>query len=396
MRYASLSGRLDGLGSDKWAVHYEGMQRARAGESLVFLSIGEPDLPPPPAVLDAAVAGLMGGRTRYTPSRGEPVATAAVAGHLSRRAGREVTNDEILCVPGTQAGLYVAINTLAEHGDEVLVPDPYYATYEAVVASSGAGFVAVPTLPEDNFHLRPEALEAVVTDRSRVLLLNSPNNPTGAVLSAPEIEAIGEVCQRHDLWIVCDEVYADLTYDRPFASPFHHPVLRERTVTTASISKSHALPGLRSGWVAGPAEAIERITLVAETMLFGGHPFLADALAIALGEAHPEVAELKATFGERGRAVASAFVGSSACSTHVPEGGMFLMVDIRPTGLSGEQFAWRLLEECGVVVMPGESFGSRGAGHVRIALTATADVLHEACGTIRELAERLVADRESS
>jgi arginine:pyruvate transaminase len=201
------------------------------------------------------------------------------------------------------------------------------------------------------------------------------------------------VCERHDLWIVCDEVYADLVYGQPFVSPFDHPVLRERTITTASISKSHALPGLRVGWVAGPAEAMERVTLLTETMLFGGQPFLADALAEALDGEHPEVAALKGTFEARGHVVADTLAGSPACSTRVPEGGMFLMVDVRPTGLTGEQFAWRLLDEHHVVVMPGESFGSRGAGHVRIALTADAAVLRSACTILRGLAESLVAEQ---
>ena len=393
MRYASVTSRLNGLGSDKWAVHFTAIQRARTGEQLVFLSIGEPDLPPPPSVIEAAVAGLQRGRTRYAPSRGEPGAVAAVAAHLTRRSGRPVGEDEVICVPGTQSGLYATINSLVEQGDEVLVPDPYYATYEAVVASSGATFVPVPTTPEDEFHLRPEALEAAITPRSRVLLLNSPSNPTGAVLSAAEVEAIGAVCERHDLWIVCDEVYADLVYGQPFVSPFDHPVLRERTITTASISKSHALPGLRVGWVAGPAEAMERVTLLTETMLFGGQPFLADALAEALDGEHPEVAALKGTFEARGHVVADTLAGSPACSTRVPEGGMFLMVDVRPTGLTGEQFAWRLLDEHHVVVMPGESFGSRGAGHVRIALTAEAAVLRDACTILRGLAESLVAEQ---
>jgi arginine:pyruvate transaminase len=393
MKYASISDRLDGLGAAKWAVHLAGRQRAHRGADLIFLSIGEPDLPPPPAVIERAITSLHEGRTKYTSGKGEPATLDAIAGHLSRRGGLPVTRDNVACTSGTQHALYAAITTLVEAGDEVLVPDPYYATYEAVVASSGARFVSVPTLPEEGFHLTPAALEAAVTPNSRVLLLNTPSNPTGAVLTAAEVDAIGEVCARHDLWIVCDEVYADLTFDVPFSSPFDRPQLRERSVSVASISKSHALPGFRSGWAAGPEEFIRRLTLVSETMLFGIQPFLCDAVVVALNEQHPEVARQREVFRERAQAMVATLAGSRAVSVHMPEGGMFVMADIRATGLSGEEFAWKLLDECGVVVMPGESFGSRGGGHLRLALTVEVDVMIEACRRIRELAEQLAAER---
>lgn len=393
MRYASISHRLDGLGSDKWAVHMAGRQRANRGEDLLFLSIGEPDLPPPAAVLDAAIDSIRAGRTRYADGQGEPGARRAVAAHLARRSGHDVGHDQVVYVAGTQQGLFVTMATLVEHGDEVLVPDPYYATYEGVVASTGATFVPVPTRPEDDFHLRPEALEACITERSRVLLLNTPSNPTGAVLAPDEIDAIGEVCERHDLWIVCDEVYADLTFEARFSSPFDRPALRHRSIAIASISKSHALPGFRAGWIAAEADVAAQITSVTEAMNFGSQPFLADALQVALEESHPEVAEMKRTFHQRAQAMVAAMSGSDAVSVRMPEGGMFVMVDVRPTGLSGEEFAWKLLDECGVVVMPGESFGSRGAGHIRLALTVDATVMAEACSRIRTLAEACVAAR---
>jgi arginine:pyruvate transaminase len=164
-------------------------------------------------------------------------------------------------------------------------------------------------------------------------------------------------------------------------------------VAIASISKSHALPGFRAGWVAADPAVAARITSVAEAMNFGSQPFVADAMEVALTAEHPEVAALKRTFRERAGVAVRALGGSEAVSVHLPEGGMFLMADVRPTGLSGVDFAWKLLDERGVVVMPGESFGSRGAGHIRIALTVEHHVLAEACGRIRDLAEALVAQR---
>ena len=389
MRYASVTDRLAGLGGDKWAVHHTGRRRAAAGEDLIFLSIGEPDLAPPAAVLETAVQSLRSGRTKYSAAQGDSAALRAIADHYTRRSGLAVLPSQVVYTAGTQNALATAMTALVEMGDEVLVPDPYYATYEAVVAAPGATFVPVTTLPEDGFHLRPEALEAAITERSRVLLLNTPSNPTGAVLSANEIDAIGEVCIRHNLWIVCDEVYADMTYDAPFASPFDRPQLRDRSVSVASISKSHALPGFRAGWAAGPVPFAARLTAVVEAMLFGSQPFLADAVVTALSVRHPEVDRLAAEFRRRAEALVAALRDCPAVGIRMPEGGMFGLLDVRGTGLSGEQFAWRLLDEQKVVVMPGESFGSAGRGHVRIALTVDCDTISEASRRIAESAMSL-------
>jgi arginine:pyruvate transaminase len=356
-----------------------------------MLSIGEPDLPPPAKVIDQAISSMRAGRTRYAAGQGEPEALKAIARHLSKRSGNVVTPEEVLYTAGTQNGLCTALYTLVQSGDEVLVPDPYYATYEGLVAASGATFVPVPTSPENGFHVTAEAIERAITPRSRVLLLNTPSNPTGAVLSEKEIDAIGDVCERHDLWIICDEVYADMTYDAPFCSPFDRKQLRHRTLAVSSISKSHALPGFRAGWVACPAAVTPRLVLVAEAMLFGSQPFIEDALVVALTEQHDEVQRMRVAYRERAQVLVEAINGSDAVSARMPEGGMFVMVDVRATKLSGEEFAWKLLDDHSIGVMPGESFGLGGAGHIRIALTVDASVLRKACETIRTTAEALVA-----
>ena len=391
MRFAPISDRLAGLGAAKWAVHNEGLHRSSLGQQVIMLSIGEPDLPPPAKVIDQAISSMRAGRTKYAAGQGEPEALKAIARHLSKRSGNVVTPEEVLYTAGTQNGLCTALYTLVQSGDEVLVPDPYYATYEGLVAASGATFVPVPTSPENSFHVTAEAIEQAITPRSRVLLLNTPSNPTGAVLSEQEIDAIGDVCERHDLWIICDEVYADMTYDAPFCSPFDRKQLRHRTLAVSSISKSHALPGFRAGWVACPAEVTPRLVLVAEAMLFGSQPFIEDALVVALTEQHDEVQRMRVAYRERAQVLVEAINGSTAVSACMPEGGMFVMVDVRATKLSGEEFAWKLLDDHNIGVMPGESFGLGGAGHIRIALTVEAQVLRQACETIRTMAESLVA-----
>ena len=246
--------------------------------------------------------------------------------------------------------------------------------------------------PEFSLHPQLARDSVVVGDLllSRVLLMNTPSNPTGAVFTRSEIEKIGKICERHDLWIISDEVYATMTYGNSvFSSPFDIPELEKRTVVVSSISKSHALPGLRAGWIAASAEFCNRCIPVTETMLFGSQPFIEDAAAFALDNHFPEIDAMKRAYEQRARALVKSLEGSKTVSARMPEGGMFVMVDVRKTGLSGEDFARRLLAEENVVTMPGESFGAGGSGHLRVALTVGVEEITEASRRIARLAERI-------
>lgn len=390
MKFAKVTGRLGGLGSEKWAVHIEGKRRAGLGEHMIFLSIGEPDAPPPAAILDEANRQMRAGRLRYADGRGEANVRRSLARLYTRQTGRTIGEDQFIYLPGTQTALYAAMMSVVDEGDEVLVADPYYATYEGVIAAAGGLAKPIRVDPDHGFHLKAEDLEKAITPKSRVLLMNTPSNPTGAVFTRAEIEKIGKVAEKHDLWIISDEVYATLTYGNTvFSSPFDIPALEKRTIVASSISKSHALPGFRCGWIAASAEFCNMALPVTETMLFGSQQFLEDALAFALDNHFPEIDAMKHAYETRARALVKAFEGSSKVSARMPEGGMFVMVDVRKTGLTGEAFAWRLLEEENVVTMPGESFGAGGTGHLRVALTVDEEQIAEASKRIARLAERV-------
>lgn len=393
MRYASITDRLAHLGSGRWALHTNARRMKAAGEDIIELTIGEPDVAPDTALLDEASRAMYAGRTRYSNGRGEPaVLKALVEKYSKRRAG--VTERNFLCFPGTQTALYGVMTGLVERGDGVLVGDPLYATYEGVIASTGAHMIPVPLRPEKKFHLQAADLERAITPEARVLLLNTPHNPTGAVLSEAEIAAIGEVCRKHDLWIVSDEVYEELIFDGvKFASPFDIPELADRTIAVSSISKSHAAPGFRSGWAAGPEEFCEKVLPVSETMLFGVQPFISDMTALALSR-HFETADvMRANYARRAAIVANSFAGSNLVKPMMPEGGMFILLDVTATGLGGEEFAWELLREEKVAVMPGTSFGDQAAGFLRISLTVPDDVLATAMERVAALAGRLAGKK---
>ena len=388
MRYASITDRLEHLGSGKWTVHIEARRMAAEGAPVIELTIGEPDIDPDPALLAECARSMQAGRTRYSNGRGEPsVVEALVAKYAKRRP--DVTERNILCFPGTQTALFAVMLGLVEAGDGVLVGDPLYATYEGVIASTGAHMIPVPLRPENNFHMQAADLERAITPNARVLLLNTPHNPTGAVLSREEIAAIGEVCRRHDLWIVSDEVYEELIFDKPFASPFDNPDLADRAIAVSSISKSHAAPGFRSGWAAGPAEFCDKLLPVSETMLFGGQPFIADMTAMAVSRPFETAAIMRDRYRRRANIVIETLAGSNVLRPLMPEGGMFIVIDISATGLTGDVFAWELLKNENVAVMPGASFGEQAADYVRVSLTVDDERLKTAMERMAKLAAHI-------
>jgi arginine:pyruvate transaminase len=224
---------------------------------------------------------------------------------------------------------------------------------------------------------------ARITPRSRVLFLNSPHNPTGAVLRREDIRALGDLAKAHDLWLLCDEVYEDLVFPGvPFTSPLDFPDLADRTVVASSISKSHAAPGFRSGWCVGPADFCARLLPLSETMLFGSQPFIADMTELAVSEPSPVAADMADRFAHRAGIIAETLSGVNGLYVHRPEAGMFALIDVRATGLSGKDFAATLLDQQKVAVMPGESFGAGLSGWLRLSLTQPDDRTREAANRI--------------
>lgn len=316
----------------------------------------------------------------YSNGRGEPNLLEALATRYSQRSGRTISTQQILTFPGTQTALYAVMNGLTEAGDEVLAGDPFYATYEGVVASSGATLVPVPLRPENGFRLSADDLAQRVTPETRAILLTTPHNPTGAVLTVDDIAAIGALAIRHDLWIISDEVYAEMVHSNAvFASPLTNAALAERVVVVSSISKSHAAPGFRSGWCVGSEAFCARLLPLAETMLFGNQPFIADMTALAVSEPSQAAIAMTERFERRARLLQKRLCAESDLNVHLPEAGMFALVDVTVTGMSGDEYAHHLLQHGGVAVMPGSSFGTSLTNWVRVALTVEDSLFNEAC-----------------
>ena len=398
MRTASILDRVAGLGSDKWRVHFRARQMAARGQPVILLTIGEPDQPTPDELITATHQALQAGRTGYSNGRGEPAVLKALAARYSTRTGRTVGTDQFIWVPGTQSALYLLLTALVEAGDEVLVADPCYATYHGLVRATGAVTVPVALREDRGFRMDARDLARAVKPATRLIFLNSPHNPTGAVLGHDDIRAIGQVARDHNLWILSDEVYESLVFDGPtadgqaparFASPFDQPELADCTVVASSLSKSHAAPGFRAGWCAGPAAFISRLLPLAESMLFGAQPFIADMAAQALSRPFDITRQMREAYARRAAMVAETLQGVPGLRVHRPQAGMFVMLSVDGLGVDGEAFADRLLEATQVAVMPGIAFGAAAAGMVRMSLTVPDADLTEGCARLAAFARQL-------
>ncbi len=383
MTYSPMVSRTGGEGSQAWNVHGKAMRLAEEGKDIIFLSIGDPDFDTPSEIIETAVHALRNGRTHYTDFAGMPELRAAIATRHNQLTGLKMVADQVVVLSGGQAALFAAAMCVAGPGDEFIVPEPMYSTYMGVVGATGAELVPLPLKREDNFHLNVDDLKAVITPKTRAILLNFPHNPTGAMLTRSEIDDLAIVCREHDLWVLSDEVYASLTYGQEFLSPSIGEGMAERTAVISSLSKSHAMPGWRLGWiVAPPGDMSTHIMHIVQCMLFGTPPFVMDAALVAVSKDFAEVDEMLAAYRERRELVVNRIAQMQKISCVEPEGGMFVMLDIRESGLGADGFANRLVETEGVTMIPGTGFGESGEGHLRMSLTASKEVLSEAMDRI--------------
>jgi arginine:pyruvate transaminase len=382
MRFSPLVERVAGRGSAAWDVHVEARRRQQAGEDIIFLTVGDPDQEPPELAIEATVAALRAHRTHYAPTIGYPVLREAIAARVERRTGQPCTADNVAVVPGAQGGVYCAIQCLAGPGDEVVVGEPIYATYEGVIGASGARMVTFPLRPERGFHPDLDALARAITPRTRIIWINSPHNPTGAVFTRAEIERIAALCREHDLWLVSDEVYEDLAFARPHTGAWSLPGMAERTAVVSSLSKSHALPAFRLGWVVGPPDLIRHLANLLLSMTYGSPAFIQDGALAALSDELPEVAALHEDYRRRAAMMSELLAQAPGCRAIAPEGGMFVLLDVRGTGLGTAEFARRLLDSERVAILPCDGFGPSAAGYLRIALSAPEGRLRDAANRI--------------
>lgn len=384
MRFSSLVQRIGGEGADAWHTHYEAVAARESGRDVIILSVGDPDLDTPAPVIERAIAQLRGGDTHYVAAAGRLSVRAAIARAHAARSGQVVDPGQVVFLAGAQNALFVASLCVSGPGDEVVTLEPYYPTYPASIEVSGARLVRAPPTAA----LRPdlEALAALITPRTRALLWASPNNPSGVVLNESELTRIAELALVHDLWLIVDEVYAGLAASGRVPSLAAR--MPERVVTLGSLSKSHAMTGWRAGWLVGPRELAVHAEHLAMCMLFGLPGFIQEAAVTALALAEEAEARAREYCLVRQRRLRQGLRDIAGLRVLAPDAGMFMLIDVSGTGLSGQQFVRALYASQGVSVMDGGAFGAGAAHCVRVCFATDEALLDEACRRMRAFCEQ--------
>jgi len=388
MELAARVAHMRGTGGNGWGILYRARAMIAAGEQVVMLTIGEPDVKTDPAILAAMAQAAANGHTGYTDIPGIPALRAEIAARVTARTGVPTRAENVLVTPGGQAALYTAHQVLLDPGVAGLYISPFYPTYTGTIRASGAEARAVEARAEAGF--QPAKADILAASAgARTLLINSPNNPTGVIYTPDTIAGIAGACREADLWLISDEVYETQVWEGPAISPRSLPGMVERTVVLGSLSKSHAMTGSRIGWMVAPEAVIDAAHELAINTTYGVPGFIQDAALFALRRGAGFEAAVAAPFGRRRDIVRDVMAGSAVVGLTHPAGAMYAMLDIRRTGLTGEEFAARLLDEEKIAVMPGESFGAPAAGHLRIALTLEDGALEAALIRLRAFAEAL-------
>ncbi len=392
MKLSDRITQITGGGSDGWDVFYRARRMVAEGYAVTELTIGEHDIGTDASILDAMNRSARDGHTGYAMVPGTDLLRDTVAARVQTRTGVPTTRNNVLITPGGQAALFAAHMAVCNPGDVGLFLDPYYATYPGTIRGTGAVARAVPTTAEDAFQPRAEQIE-VKADGAVSLLINTPNNPTGVVYSPETLQAIAELCQRRDLWLISDEVYDTQIWNGAHLSPRALPGMADRTLVVGSMSKSHAMTGSRCGWIIGPEEVISHLINLATHTTYGVPGFIQDAASFALSAGTTLEDEIAAPFRRRRARALEVLAEQNTIGLVPADGAMYLMLDIRATGLTGEGFANALLDKHAIAVMPGESFGTAAAGHVRVAMTVDDDRFETALKTICAFASEIAGQQ---
>jgi aspartate aminotransferase len=386
---AFIANRVRNLApSPTLAVSDRARQLKAQGIDVIDLGGGDPDFITPQHIRDAAIESMNAGNTHYVASVGLPGLRKAIADKLLTDNGVEVDpNGGVVVTPGGKQALFEAILAFVESGVDVLIPEPAWVSYGPMVELAGGRPVGVPLDPDDNWRLTEEKLEAAVTPAARVLLINSPNNPTGRVLDDAELAAVAAVAQKHDLLVFSDEMYEKILYDdNTHVSVATLPGMAERTLIFNGLSKAYAMTGWRLGYAAGPAAYMKQVAKVHSHSVTCATSFVQAAGITALTGPQEFIAEMVEAWDRRRRNVADGLNNVNGISCPLVEGAFYAFADIRGMGVSSTEAADRFLQEAHVAVTPGIAFGAAGEGHVRLSF-ATSDDLLEA--TVERLGDLL-------
>jgi aspartate aminotransferase len=384
-----LAPRMSRLGRE---AAFEFLARARAleakGKHIVHLEIGEPDFDTPKHVTEAAVDALRAGWTHYSPSAGLPELRSAVVDELAASHGVTVDPSEVVVVPGGKPTVFYAIMALAAEGDEVIYPNPGYPAYESVIGFAGATPVPVHLREEMDFRFDVGELAAKITDNTRLIILNSPQNPTGGVLTEQDMDDIATAIGDRDIMILSDEIYAKLIFEGKHVSPFNHPKLKDRTIFMDAFSKAYAMTGWRLGYLVCRHDLAKEMGRLVTNTVSCSASFSQIAGAAALRGDQSSVEVMRSEFQRRRDYFVNALNTIRGVSCRMPKGAFYAFPNITGTGFDERELADRLLEEAGIACLPGSAFGVYGAGHLRFSMANSMENLELAIERLKRFLEK--------
>ncbi|HKC19671.1 MAG TPA: pyridoxal phosphate-dependent aminotransferase [Candidatus Dormibacteraeota bacterium] len=384
VRFAERMSRLGTEGA------FEVLARARKleadGKHIVHLEIGEPDFATPDNIVEAAIGAMNNGYTHYTPASGIREAREAVAGFVTRTLKTEVDADDVVLVPGSKNVLLFTLLACVEPGDEVILPDPGYPAYASQVNFIGAIPKTVTLREDKDFRMDLDELASLIGPKTRMLIINTPQNPTGGVLTEEDIDFVCDLVIKHDLLLVSDEIYSQLVYGFKHVSPLSRPGMRERTVLMDGLSKSYAMTGWRLGYAVAPRELAAKLDTLMINSSSCAAAFTQIAAIEALGSPESEhaVHRMVKVFEHRRNLVVDGINEIPGMRCTRPEGAFYAFPNIEGTGYDEHELAGRLLNEAGVAVLPGTAFGHAGKGFIRLAYTQSEDELKLGLRRIKE------------
>ena len=372
-------------GEGALAVYSRAKELEQQGRSIIHLELGEPDFHPAAPVVDSLREAVAAGRDRYCAPRGLPELRRAVAGYLARTRGLRVAPEEVLLAPGCKMALALAMMALIEPGDEVLYPDPGFPIYPSLTRGLAAVPVPFRLLEKNGFQPDLGEIAAKVTPKTRVLIFNSPSNPTGAVYDDSAMTGLAEIAAKRDLWVITDEVYARIVFQGEYRSMRSLPGMAERTVIIDGFSKSFAMTGWRLGYAVAPAEVIAALDLLVVNTFTCVAEFSQVAAVEALRDSTGAVEAMVAEYRKRRDLFVKQLNAIPGFRCRLPEGAFYAWVNVEETGLSAEQLSSLLLEEAGVAAIAGGAFGAEGKSYLRFSLVSARRLLEEALERIERV-----------
>jgi aspartate aminotransferase len=386
----SLADSLEELGTESaFSVLARAKEIEAAGRQVIHLEIGEPDFATPAHVTQAAIDALHAGETHYCPAAGLPDFRAVIAEHLSATRGVDVPASRVLVATGAKPFLFFTVLATCNPGDEVIYPDPGFPIYESAIRWTGARPVPLPLLEERDFAFDPADLAALLSDRTKLVILNSPQNPTGGMLGAGDIARAAELIAPTRAWVLSDEVYSQIHYGDPFASIASLPGMLERTILLDGLSKTYAMTGWRCGFAAVPEALVDPLTRFFINSTSCVPPFIQLAGVAALTGPRADVDAMVSQFHRRRDLIVAGLNDLPGVSCRVPKGAFYAFPNVSGVPLGADDLASRLLEEAGVALLAGSAFGRVGAQNLRVSYATSEENLERALARMREFLHSL-------